>query len=486
MGVMRFSFEPPDLAERWSALHDAFLVGFEHAPWRTWVDLRPGLLQCVTEVSESSALQVYWPVPDVGGLGLATTTLAERPQPYDLNVELVRGKLSRVCDVQRQLEEEGFSFGRQARTALREAMQQFLHLVYHATADEIGELSGECLRVLVELGDDLIRRYARVVREQRRAVGRMPLTIVRVTPEDVETVDPQTLSGHFGAVQLLVPWSELEPEQGEYDWGRLDRALERCERAELNVGIGPLVCWEKLALPHWLWLWADNFDAVCAFTRDFVRAVLQRYGARVRIWELASRLNCGPARLFDMNQRLQLAAVILQAANELASRSFFYVTLGQPWSEYAAKIDDCGTLFFADTLSRSELGLRGLGIEVAYGYGVGSGMSWSRDLLDTTYMLERYAALELPIVVSLAAPIMPNANGVAAIVSTQSGSAAPRSAYGVAQWVEGIMEVVASRPNVAAVVWSHLSDRHLGMYPHAALLKDDAGFHPAMAHFERS
>lgn len=487
MGVMRFSFEPPDLAERWPALREAYLTGFEHAPWRTWVDLRPGLMQCITEVSESGGLHVYWPVPELGGLGLATTTLAERLEPYDLNVELVRGKLARVCEIQRQLEEEGFDFGQAARSSVRQLIKQFLHLVYYATADEIADISADCLKRLVQLGDELIRRYAQCVRTQRRALGRMPLTLVRVTPEDLETVDPQVIARHFGAVQLLVPWSELEPEQGEYAWDRLDRALARCEQLQLNVGVGPLVCWEKLALPDWLWLWADDFETVCSFTRDFLRAVLARYASRVRIWELASRLNCGPALLFDMNQRLQLAAVVLQAAHDLASRSFYYITIGQPWSEYAARMDDCGSLFFADTLSRSELGLRGLGIELAFGYSTGSGLSWSRDLLETTYMLERFAALDLPLVISLAAPISPTANGKAAIVSGDTAGwpsgAAPHEV--AARWLEGIMEVAASRPNVAAVVWSHLGNQHLGMYPHAALFHDGEGFHPALEHFER-
>ena len=486
MGVMRFSFQPPELAERWPALRDAFLTGFDNAPWRTWVDLQPGLLQCISEISESSALHVYWPVPELGGLGLVTTTLADRPEPYDLNVELIRGKMSRVCEIQRQLEEEGFAFGTAARQQLRDAMKQFLHLLYYASSTEVPELSGECLRKLVLLGEALIRAYARTVRQQRRAVGRMPLTLVRVSPEDLLSVDPEALAAHFGAVQILVPWSELEPEQGEFAWERLDEAVARCERAGLNVGVGPLVCWEKIALPDWLWLWADNFEAVCNFTAQFVRAVLRRYGSRVRIWELASRLNCGPALLYDMNERLQLAAIILQAANQLAGRSFYYITIGQPWSEYAARLDDCGSFFFADTLSRSDLALKGLGVELAYGYS--SGVSWSRDLLDTTFMLEHFASLELPLVISLAAPITPQTDGSSTIVSTTqtNGTHLASSCRSVQDWLEGVMEVVASRPNVAAVVWSHLSDRHLAMYPQAALLTPDGQLSPALEHFERS
>src|SRR5436190_21121851 len=96
MGVLKFRFHPPDLASRFPELRKAYVTGLDRTPARVSIELRPGLLLCHRESPESARLFVPWPVEGFGTPMIGTATLAERPEPYDLAVELARGKLNDV------------------------------------------------------------------------------------------------------------------------------------------------------------------------------------------------------------------------------------------------------------------------------------------------------------------------------------------------------------------------------------------------------
>ena len=57
-------------------------------------------MTCIRETTESGRLFVPWPIEGHGTPIVGTATLAERPAPYVLAVELARGKLN---DVRNQL-----------------------------------------------------------------------------------------------------------------------------------------------------------------------------------------------------------------------------------------------------------------------------------------------------------------------------------------------------------------------------------------------
>src|SRR4051794_39976541 len=96
MGVLKFRLPSQDLA-RWRApLRKAYVTGMDRTPSRLNVELRAGLMLCHREPNESGRLFVPWPVEGFGELIIGTATLAERPEPYDLLVELARGRLNEV------------------------------------------------------------------------------------------------------------------------------------------------------------------------------------------------------------------------------------------------------------------------------------------------------------------------------------------------------------------------------------------------------
>ena len=96
MGVLKFLLPSNDLARRLAGFRKAYITGLDRTPGRLSVEFRNGLMSCFRETSESGRLFVPWPIAGYGSPIVGTATLAERPSPYMLALELARGKLNDV------------------------------------------------------------------------------------------------------------------------------------------------------------------------------------------------------------------------------------------------------------------------------------------------------------------------------------------------------------------------------------------------------
>ena len=96
MGLLKFRLTPPELSETLPELRRAYFTGLDRTPEALGVELRPGLLVCHRDSPDSGRLHVPFPVEGYGLPFVGTATLAERPTPYGLAVELARGKLNDV------------------------------------------------------------------------------------------------------------------------------------------------------------------------------------------------------------------------------------------------------------------------------------------------------------------------------------------------------------------------------------------------------
>ena len=95
MGLMRFLVAPPNRITAETAAR-AYLFGPEQIPWVSRVQLADGVLSLGRNESESCSLCIPFPVPGRGEVALSTATLIERFQPYNLAVELARGKINQL------------------------------------------------------------------------------------------------------------------------------------------------------------------------------------------------------------------------------------------------------------------------------------------------------------------------------------------------------------------------------------------------------
>ena len=107
MGVMKFKLPSNEPAPRSLDYRKAYITGLDRTPGQVGVELRNGLMSCHRDTSESGRLFVPWAIEGYGTPIVGTATLAERPAPYTLCVELARGKLN---DIRNQLAGDGTSF----------------------------------------------------------------------------------------------------------------------------------------------------------------------------------------------------------------------------------------------------------------------------------------------------------------------------------------------------------------------------------------
>src|SRR5262245_30143893 len=97
MGTMTFQFPPGLPRDAARELERACLAGGpDNMPWPVELRLRSGQLALHREVDESGYLVAPWLIPPFGRLMGTSATLMERPAPYQLLVELTRGKVNQV------------------------------------------------------------------------------------------------------------------------------------------------------------------------------------------------------------------------------------------------------------------------------------------------------------------------------------------------------------------------------------------------------
>jgi hypothetical protein len=167
---------------------------------------------------------------------------------------------------------------------------------------------------------------------------------------------------------------------------------------------------------------------------------------------------------------LWLTVRIARAARQVGPGLEFTIGIAQPWCDYMAREKrDQSPYVFAETLVR-ELNLAALDLEIIMG--VLPRGSYCRDLLETSYLLDSYAELGVPLWVTLGYP-----SG-----STTDMKADPELCVDAGHWHTGVHEAVQadwaasftllalSKPYVEAVHWVHFTDADVHQFVHCGLL----------------
>src|SRR4051812_40573218 len=99
MGAMLFQL-PPQLAAQDPLRQDlersSVSGGQDNMPYPTEATVEDGQLILRRAVEESGSILVPWRMAGIGQLMTRSASLMERPQPYDLSIELARGKINQV------------------------------------------------------------------------------------------------------------------------------------------------------------------------------------------------------------------------------------------------------------------------------------------------------------------------------------------------------------------------------------------------------
>jgi hypothetical protein len=465
-------------------LQRAYVVsGTEYIPWPTQIVCKPGGLSASTQVNETGCLCVPWPVAQQGRLVLSTPNLMNRTAPYQLVLELARGKVNHVRGQAADWEAGGLYVSPQLREQLRCLFRTFAQAACNQEdSAQTSSLAQQAIEQAVQTGELLVESYVEQVFALRCSRQHpLPTTLAcRVYALPASPQQTECFQQTFNAVQLPFHWPTIEPEEGDYRWDLADALISWAQALPLPALGGPVIDFSPEGLPGWLQRYRGDLRRISNYMEDYLEMVLQRYGDHIASWEVTAASNSPGVLGLTKEELLHLTNRLFDTAHQSRRDSFLVLGLAQPWGEYVAHGDHAYFPFlFADTLLRNRSAISALSLEILAG--VSGRGSLSRDLLDLSRILDLYSLLGLPLRVTLGCPSAPGPDPLA----QPHYSVEPRGA-GVewspaeqARWATRYLAVAACKPNVEAVTWVQFADDQRHPFPHCGLVHGDGSPKPA-------
>jgi hypothetical protein len=488
MGVLKFQVTSPDVASRGADLRRAYVTGLDRTPSRLSVELRQGVMSCYRDTGESGRLFVPWPVDGHGTPIVGTATLAERREPYNLAVELARGKLNDVRNQLADWRQMGLRTPEELDGLLREAQRTFVRAAVSANDPSVSYASAQAsLAATWAAGELLADAYTGQVLQTRLAGGvKLPSQLAMTLEGDMKSAPPAgDWSQAFNAARVGCSWKALEPSEGQYRWDDLDAQIAWCHKNQFSLQAGPLLEFRPAALPDWIWLWEGDFETILGLVVDFVRQAVHRYRGKVPVWHLVHR----PARSdflgLSEEEQIRIAARAVQVARQTDPAAQLTIGVERPWAEWLGSSPfQLGPLHMADYLVRADLGLSGIALEVAPGYTAPG--SHLRDLFDFSKLLDLYALLNLPLHVWMTFPSAagpdPLADPSVRVETSQWPGPPDESAQ--ARWGSRWVAMAVAKPFVRSVAWAQTADAHPHLFPHGGLFRPDQSPKPLFSWFK--
>jgi len=485
MGTISFLLPSSLGPEATRALERACLAGGpDNMPWPTQARVDNGHLTLRRSVDESGYLVVPWQIADAGLLVGASATLMERSLPYDLTLELARGKVNQIRCQAWDWQAGGLQVASELANHVHEACAAFGAAIAKTPRAAATTQAQTALALAYRAADELVDAYESQmfdVRHQRQARFETLLGC-RLGSRVPEGAAGAALTEACNAVSLPLSWSEVEPEEaGACRWEAHDALVDWACGQNWSVTAGPLLDFSSARLPGWLWLYERDLGNLASFMTGYVQAVVRRYRGKIRRWQLTAATNCASVLSLGEDELMWLTVHLIEAARKVDPALELVVGIAQPWGEYMAAEDRIHSPFlFADTLIRAGLNLAALDIELVMGIAPrGSGC---RDLLETSRLVDLYALLGVPLRITLGYPSSkgPDPDADPDYRIDAGYWRRPISADVQADWAEAFANLAACKSSVQGVYWTHFSDAEPHQFPHCGLVDEHGAVKPAL------
>ncbi len=421
MGQIAFEL-PADLspAHR-NAVERVWLAGgYDGAPVPVRRHQADGRLTLTRDENESVLAAAPWPGSDGHERVVTSGTLRLSREPYPLLTELARGAVNRVRSLVAMFYTAGLPVPQPLADAVARVSKQFGRVALKSDTDTT--VVCEVIDAACELADSCAGRLTDYrLRARLEMDGPFPTRLGGRLSRPLPPDQAELFAHTFHAVRIVPRWRQLEPRESVFDWSDLDALVEWATAAKLEVSIGPLIDLTDGPFPDWLTAWNGDLPNLAAFVSDFVATVVHRYRREVRHWQAFAGFNHADALGLTEDDRIRLAARVLEAVTESDPKAERTFAVTQPWGEYLGSEDHTyAPLVFADTLLRAGFQVAAIDLEVLAGAGRRGG--FGRDPLDVLQLFESFGQLGLPLEVTLASQ-------VPAVLPTVLGSPSVRAVY---------------------------------------------------------
>lgn len=483
MGTMIFKL-PADLpGEMHDELERASVAGGQDCmPYHTTVHVEPGRMVLARQVDESGCLVTPWSVNGAGRLMVSSATLMERPTPYQLAVELARGKINQLRGQSSDWLMGGLLMPDALAKQLHQATLAFSKAVTHVPDPAAEQEALTALGQGFAAADQLVGAYINQVFQVRHSrQPRLDTTLACRISGGLRPDQEVALKQTFNAVCLPFSWADIEADEEEHVWDTYDGLVGWAVGLGVPVIGGPLVDFSGRNLPAWLWEKDADLTSMCGYLADFVERTVERYHNVIRTWQITAASNWAGVVALSDDELLWLTKNLADVVRRLDAGLEIVVGLCQPWGDYLAHQDRIQSPFaFADSLIRTGLKLAALDLEIVAG--VTPRGSYCRDLLDVSRLLDLYALLGVPLQVKLGYPsdTAPDENADPDQKPKAGYWRGGFTAQTQAEWAEEFARLCLCKPFVRSVHWTHFTDEHPHQFPHCGLFDAHGQAKPAL------
>jgi len=484
--MLRFEVFEQSAPAKQVDLRAAYLVGSDQVPIRAEIEFADGEIRCTKRAQGPAALALLWPVQGYGRVMVETSRLPERAKPYNLHLELVRGRIMRVL----QKREEWGLFDYAGVEPLNKELDKARELMIRALqADEAvdkAKLADQSMALAMHMGEEMSLFHAEVFLTRRKQTGQLGRKVFGCFAELSNRREEyvRRLVDSFDFVTVPIPWRQIEPKEQQSEWEAVDEWVELLNRHRLPIKTSPLVAFNEQNIPDWLYIWEHDFDTVRQLVYDHTKRVLARYGKFISAWDAVSGIHAENLFNFNFEQLMELTRVVTTVVKQAAPRATVIVDLIAPWGEYYARNQrTIPPLLYADMCSQSGINFDALGLQFYFGLDR-EGMH-VRDMLQISAMLDRFANLGKPLHISAvqvpSATTPDESDAFGGEISIADGGEWHRSWDEQTQslWLRDFMGVALSKPFVETISWRDLTDSEPHYMPHGGLLRKDMTAKPA-------
>ena len=468
-------------------LSGAHFVGTDGVPVRADIDLRDGAIRCRKRTEGPAGLVLLWPIEGVGRFILETSRLPERSEPYNLHVELARGRLMRIDQKREDWGLYDCEGTEELIADLDQARDSFIEAVKADDPAVAASLADQALKQAVLASEKMTMFHADIFLGRRKQSGGFGRRMFGCRIDLGSTSDAyrDAIPPMFDFVTVPVPWRQVEPKEQEFNWQPVDAWVEWLTKKNVPIKMSPLVSFHERHIPDWLYIWENDFETVRDLVYEHVRRVVERYGTYVVAWDVISGIHADNTFNFSFEQLMELTRLASALTKQLAPRATTIIELVSPWGEYYARNQrTIPPMLYAEMAVQSGISFDAFGLPMIFG--VGTDGMYVRDLFQISSMIDRFGNLGKAIHVTAAGA--PSATGPDK--DDESGGTLLAEAGGQwhgewsgdlqAEWLRSFYRTAMSKPFIESIAWRDLADAGKHGVPHGGLLGRDFKPKPAV------